>query len=215
MSKRFWIIVACLLYVGACAGQGFQQQALGVLLDEPVGPQTDGVFPRFQPLLDAGRGPALDAQVVETGIRGGFLRESRRGNIETWLGTDGVSLIFDRGVLHGTRGIGAGMLASDVSASARAVLAGQSGEVQRIHTFLNGNSQAISRAYVCEISNEGSEAIVLDIGAVNARRMSERCRNLNQDFTNIYWVSNGSIVKSQQWTGDAVGMLEMTTVYNF
>ncbi|OAN97745.1 hypothetical protein A8B74_10545 [Sulfitobacter geojensis] len=159
----------------------------------------------------------MNVRVTETGVRGGFLREAKRGNIESWLGNDGVSLTFDRGVLHGTRGIGAGLLASDVSQVANAVLAGRSGEVQRIHTYLNGNDQAVSRAYSCTITNQGSETIDLDTGATSTRRMLENCRNLDQAFTNTYWVDprRGTIVQSRQWGGEDIGELAITKVFNF
>ncbi len=214
MNWHIGITLAAVLGLSAC---GYQDAALRVALGEPAPQNQPGQFPRFQPILQAGQGPALDVSITKNGVRGGFLRESKRGNIETWLGNDGVSLIFDRGVLHGTRGIGAGLLASDVSASASAVLAGRSGEVQRIHTFLNGNDQAVTRAYTCTITNHGTETIQMDNGATSTRRMSESCRNLDQAFTNIYWVDTrrGRIVQSKQWTGEFIGELTIKTVYDF
>ncbi|MEP5731186.1 MAG: YjbF family lipoprotein [Sulfitobacter sp.] len=217
MTLRFGILVAAVLALGSCGTPQLQQTALGIALGEDIAGSDTGQFPRFAPLLAAGRGPALNVVAVETGVRGGFLRESKTGNIESWLGNDGVSLSFDRGVLHGTRGIGAGLLTSDVAASANAVLAGRSGDVERIHTFLNANNQAISRAYICTITNNGSETINLDNGPTATRRMTEVCRNIDQEFTNLYWVDTrrGRIVQSQQWSGEFVGDLSITTVYNF
>lgn len=214
MTWKPWIsALAAMALLGACGNAALQERALDLALGEAAAPT--GQFPRFAPLLQAGQGPALDVRIVETGIRGGFLRESSANGIETWLGSDGVSLSFDRGVLHGTRGVGAGMLSSDVSSSARAIMAGRSGDVERIHTFLNGNNIAVSRAYACRITNEGSERIQLDIGTISARRMTEECGNLDQKFTNVYWVGRGRILQSRQWGGEALGELAITTVYNF
>lgn len=204
------------LALGACGGGSAQlgERALNVALGE-----DDLVFQgsRFAALRAAGQGPARDVRIEGTSVRGGFLREARQGTIETWLGTDGVTLIFDRGVLHGTRGIGAGLLASDVSATASYVLSGRSGQVERIHTFLDGNDLAVSRAFVCDISVAGSETITLDIGAVRTRKMVERCRNLDTEFENEYWVneSRGGIVQSRQWAGGRAGTLNIRNVYNF
>lgn len=210
------MIAACAVGLAACNDTSLQQRAIDVALGEP-NTGAAGQFPRFQPLLAAKRGQALEVIIEKNGIRGGFLEESQRGNIESWLGNDGVSLTFDRGVLHGTRGVGAGLLSSDVSASARAVLAGRTGQVERIHTFLNGNDEAVSRAYSCRITNEGRESIQLDIGAVSTRRMSENCRNVDQEFTNVYWVDpgRGRIMQSRQWAGEVLGELSIKTVFNY
>ena len=216
MKWRFGILAAALA-LSACGNSNLQQRAIQVFLDEPAPAGASGQFPRFQPILQAGQGPALDVRIPSANVRGGFLLESRRGNIESWLGNDGVGLIFDRGVLHGTRGIGAGLLASDVAPTASAVLAGRSGNVERVHTYLNGNDEAETRAYACTITNEGQETIQLDIGTTPTRRMKEICRNLDQEFTNTYWVDTrrGRIVRSRQWSGEYAGDLVITTVYNF
>ncbi|KIN60111.1 DUF2886 domain containing protein [Sulfitobacter noctilucae] len=217
MKWSLSIAFGAALALGACGEQSFQDRALNVLLDEPVGPSYDGQFPRFRPLLQAGGGPALQVTITSSGIQGGFLRESGRGSIETWLGTDGVALTFDRGVLHGTRGVGAGMLASDVSASASAILAGRSGQVERVHTFLTGNNTTDTRAYICTIENQGSETIQLHNGATRTRRMVETCNNLDQSFTNTYWVdtSRGRIAQSRQWSGELFGEFQIKTVHNY
>ena len=216
MKWHFGILIAAALGLAGCGGQSATDTALRVFLDEPATVPA-GQFPRFQPLLRAKQGPALDISIPSAGVRGGFLRESRRGNFESWLGTDGVSLTFDRGVLQGTRGLGEGLLASDVSASASAILAGRSGEVQRVHTYLTGNDLADTRAFICQIENQGSETIQLDNGATPTRRMVETCNNIDQSFKNTYWVDTrrGRIVQSRQWAGEFAGELAIQTVYNF
>lgn len=216
MRKECIIALALASGLAACGeGQSVTDTALRVVLNEPAA--ASGAPARFAALRQAGRGPALDVRVMKSGLRGGFLRESRRGTIESWLGTDGVSLTFDRGILHGTRGVGAGLLASDVSDTANAVLAGRSAEVSRLYTFLNGDDLAETRAYRCTIANEGAETIPMDNGATRTRRMTETCVNLDQSFKNTYWVdtARGQIVKSEQWTGDFIGSLSIQTVYNF
>lgn len=217
MKWQFGIIAAATLALSACGTQNFQQDVIRVAAGEKRQGKTTGQFPRFTPLFAAKQGPALDVQIPKLEVRGGFLREAKRGNIESWLGTDGVTITFDRGVLHGTRGVGAGLLASDVSRSASAILAGRSGEVDRIHTFLDGDDQAVVRAYSCTISNNGSETIKLDTGPVSTRKMTETCRNLTQEFNNVYWVdtNRGRIVQSVQWGGETVGDIVITTVYKF
>lgn len=217
MTWRFGILAALALGLAACGDTSVQNRALQVFLDEDSPQLSDGVFPRFRPLLQAGQGPAIEVTIPAADARGGFLLESRQGNIESWLGNDGVSLIFDRGVLHGTRGIGAGLLASDVSASADAILSGRSVDVERIHTFLTGNDRTDIQYFGCTITNDGQETIRLDNGATPARRMTESCRNRERGFTNVYWVDThkGRIVRSRQWSGTYLGDINIQTVYNF
>lgn len=217
MKMHLGILAGAALLLTACSNTQLQERVLGIALNESVANETTGPFPRFRPLLAAKQGPALDISVERAGVRGGFLRESKRGNIESWLGTDGVALTFDRGVLHGTRGLGAGLLASDVSASASAILAGRSQQVQRVHTFLTGEDIAVTQTYNCAIENQGRETITLDTGATATHRMVERCSGEDATFTNTYWVAKGrgGIVKSRQWSGDFAGMLAIQKVFNF
>ena len=213
--KWHFTMMAAALGLCACGTEALQERALNLALGEKQ-PEKATLFPRIVPLLESGNGPAIQVQIVGTEIRSGFLREGTYGDIESWLAPDGVTLTFDRGLLHGTRGIGAGLLASDVSASADAVLAGRSGQVERIHTFLNGEDQAEIRTYTCTITNNGIETIQLDNGATTTRRMTENCQNRTQEFTNVYWVdtNRNRVVQSQQWNGEDFGAFAITTVYN-
>ncbi|KIN62719.1 DUF2886 domain containing protein [Sulfitobacter noctilucicola] len=217
MKWNFGILAGAALFLAACSASNLQDRAISLILDEEPAVDPSVQFPRFTPLLQAKQGPALQVSIPAKNLKGGFLRESSNGNIESWLGNDGVSLTFDRGVLHGTRGIGAGMLASDVSASASAVLAGRNANVKRVHTFLTGNDLAVSQVFSCRVENRGTETISLDTGATSTRRMSENCQNDAQSFENTYWVDTrrGRIVKSIQWSGEFLGALSIQTVYNF
>ncbi len=215
MTRKLGFMIALAFGLAACGDpQGAQDKALGVLTGEAQTLET-GWTQRFTALRKAGKGPALKVTITSKDISGGFLRETKQGNIETWLGSDGVGLNFDRGVLHGTRGLSTGMLASDVSASASAILSGKSAQVRRIHTFLDGNDQAVPQVFDCAITNQGTEVIKLDNGKHKTRRMSETCRNGDHVFTNTYWVGGGRILQSLQWSGEPIGQLSITTVYNF
>lgn len=217
MIWRAGILSAGLALAGCGDNSELSNRAIDYFTGDEAQQPEGTVFPRFQPLIAAKDGPAIEVRIPAKDVRGGLLLESRQGNIESWLGTDGSALTFDRGVLHGTRGVGAGMLASDVSASATAILSGRGGEVERVHTFLNANNETVIRAYTCTVTNGGAETTRLDIGNVRTRLMREECRNLDQRFTNLYYVdpARGRIVKSSQWSGDFLGQMEITTVYNY
>ena len=212
---------SAITFAGALALQGCGSGGLSErLIDVAAGasPQEQGtVQTRFQALRQAGQGPARDVRIEGTGVRGGFLREARRGTKETWLGTDGVTLTFDRGVLAGTAGFGAALQAADVAPTASAVLAGRSTQVERVHSLLGGDDTTVLRAFVCDIRVAGSETITLDTGATGTRKMTETCNGLDARFVNEYWVDprRGEIVQSRQWAGEEIGTLRIQNVYNF
>ncbi|MAM25719.1 MAG: hypothetical protein CML55_10150 [Rhodobacteraceae bacterium] len=210
------IAMLSLFALGACGESQLAARALNVFLDEPS-TQASGPFPRFAPLLQMPQPYALQATLVRSSLKGGFLLESKQGSIESWLGSDGVALTFDRGLLHGTRGIGAGLLASDVSESVALVLSGRNGVADRIHTRLDGNDRAELQAYRCTIRSEGPATIQLDNGPAPTLKMVETCAGLDDSFQNTYWVDTRSdlIVRSRQWTGDELGELDVRVVYNF
>ena len=215
---RLTAAILSLAVLAACGESQLAARAVNILVDEPADDGADaGPFPRFSPLLRQPQPYALQATLVRTQLRGGFLLESRQGPIESWLGSDGVGLIFDRGLLHGTRGIGAGLLASDVTESANLVLSGQSGVADRIHTRLDGNDRAVLHAYRCNIRFEEQTTLQLDNGPAPVRKMVENCKSLDEAFQNVYWVDTRSnlIVRSRQWTGDEFGDMDIRVVYNF
>ena len=203
---RFLILSLMTLTLASCGGN------LGEPNDAP-----SGQFPRFTPLLQSPQAYALQATLVRSGVKGGFLLESRQGSIESWLGNDGISLTLDRGLLHGTRGLSAGLLASDVSDSAALVLSGSTGIADRIMTYLDGNDRAQIRAYSCEIKVQGPKTLTLDNGPAPTRLMSEDCNSLDGTFQNLYWVDTRSnlIVQSRQWTGEEFGEMDIRVIYNF
>lgn len=205
-----------LLGLGACSDQNVQDNAVAILTGEP-NPPKPRYAPRFAPLLAAGPERGLDVSIADTSLRGGFLLESKQGNIETWLGTDGTALIFDRGVLHGTRGLDAGVLASDVSETAALIRRGATGSTQRAHTFLDGTDRAVTLNFDCTITLKGRPVIQLDRGEVQTNLLSETCHGTDQTFQNQYWVlpGSGEVVQSQQWMGDRLGALLTLSITKF
>jgi hypothetical protein len=212
---RYLTLSVAALSLASCGGD-LAERGLNIVLNEPT-ETSSGQFPRFTPLLQSPQAYALQATLVDSGVQGGFLLESRRGTIESWLGNDGIGLTFDRGLLHGTRGLNAGLLASDVTDTAALVLSGRAGMADRIMTYLDGNDRAQIRAYRCEIKSQGPQALTLDNGPAPTRLMSEDCNSLDESFQNLYWVDTRSnlIVQSRQWTGAEYGQMDIRVIYNF
>lgn len=169
--------------------------------------------PRFDALAKAGA-PALKIGFVDAKAPSPFRLEQRLNGVETWLGAGGASLTIERGMIRGTQGLGAGLLASEVSQPLALVLSRQVGSSDRFHTYLTGDNQAVTRTFRCVIENDGPREVDLELRMAQTTLMKESCRGLDQSFLNLYWVESrsGMIVQSRQWTGDFIGPISTQVV---
>ena len=89
-----------------------------------------------------------------------------------------------------------------------------SGYSDRFHTYLDGNDQAETRTYRCLFTVGKQSEVALRSKTVQTVQMRENCRSLDQEFTNIYWVTPETrrIVQSRQWAGPFVGALSTRVV---
>ncbi|MEL7257828.1 MAG: YjbF family lipoprotein, partial [Pseudomonadota bacterium] len=133
---------------------------------------------------------------------------------EYWLSPEGAQVILQDGMLHGLRGFGEGLLASELTEPLALVRGLRPGVSDRFHTFLDGNDRAVTRTYRCLIERIGPEEIALADIQVNTVLMVERCRSLDQSFENFYWVApaRSQIVLSRQWAGPFLGALSTRVV---
>lgn len=175
--------------------------------------QAPDFVPRFAALLEAEAG-ALQVSFIDKDIQSTLLQEQRRGNFRYWLGADGSLIITENGMLFGTRGLGAGLLTSDLSEPRALVLNGRAGVSDRFHTFLNGDDNAVTRTYRCTITPRGAREVNLGGQIAATSLMREECKSLDQSFVNLYWVdiSRKEVVQSRQWTGDFLGNLSTRMV---
>ena len=175
--------------------------------------------PAPDPMIEAALRSGAPALLISVEARedalAPFVASATRDGKTTWRSADGVSVTTQAGLLHATRGLGADMLASDTAQSQRRLIRNQPGLAERFHTFLNGEDQAITRAYVCEITNRGARQIDVGRGPQTARLMAEDCASLSETFTNLYWIApSGSILQSRQWAGAFTGPLAIRDIPN-
>ncbi len=172
-------------------------------LVNPAGQPPDA---RAAALYRAGA-PRMEVSFLGNGKQGLMVLEATRDGVETWRSADGATLILQRGMIRGTRGFGEGLMATDVSQSLSKVLRGGEGPANRFHSYLTGNDEIVTRSYRCTIRNRGMRSLDLGGRSVRTRLMSETCRNVDQEFENLYWVTGdgGRIVQSRQWIGDFLG----------
>lgn len=155
----------------------------------------------------------LQVGFLSRGVVGAVLLDQRDGAFETWLSPDRATITFENGLLHNTRGLGAGLLATELSQSSALVRSRQEGFADRLMTFLNGNDVAVTRTFRCAVSVVGPRDVTLNTGVVPATLMRENCKSLDEEFTNRYWVDGqGNIIQSSQWTGAFLGAISTRIV---
>lgn len=209
MKSWALILPLCGLLLG-CGTVDVEDTLLGPVVSRFEEPEY---APRFTALA-AAQAPALQIGFVERQEGGTLLLERREGAFDYWLTPEGAQLILQDGMLHGTRGFGEGLLASDLREPLAHVRNLQSGYSDRFHTYLDGNDRAVTRTYRCLFTRGKTGDIALRSGAVQTVQMRENCRSLDQEFTNIYWVTPEArrIVQSRQWAGPFIGALSTRVV---
>lgn len=206
------ILPALALALAACGGTASRDSPIKLVTDSFGLTQTQ-VSPRFAAVFKA-EAPLLQVSFVEAGISSNLVLERRDGAFDYWLSPDGAHLILQSGMLHSTRGVGEGLLASELSEPLALVRNRRAGVSDRFHTYLDGNDRTVTRTYRCVVTNEGRKEIALATGPVRPVLMTENCRSLDQEFVNFYWVmpSSGQIVQSRQWAGPVSGAISTRIV---
>lgn len=208
---KLWplILPLCGLLLG-CGTVDVRDTLLGPVVTRFEDPEY---APRFAALAQT-QAPALQIGFVERQEGGTLLLERRDGAFEYWLTPEGGQIILQNGMLHGTRGFGEGLLASELSEPLAHIRGLQGGYSDRFHTYLDGNDRAVARTYRCLFTRGETSDTALRSGAVRTVQMREDCRSLDQEFTNIYWVTPGArrIVQSRQWAGPYIGALSTRVV---
>ncbi|MEO0863324.1 MAG: YjbF family lipoprotein [Pseudomonadota bacterium] len=212
MTIRTPVIALMLLALMACGTAIEDDSAIGQSVAALRRDAPDFV-PRFITLLQA-EAPVLQVGFVDLGTNGNLLLERQDGDFAYWLSPDGGQIVLQSGMLHSTRGLGEGLLASDLSEPLPLVLGLRPGWSDRLHTYLDGEDFAITRTYRCRIDYEGPRRIDLLGRPVDTALMRESCRSLDQAFVNVYWVvpSSRTIVLSRQWAGPEIGPVSTRVV---
>ena len=148
-------------------------------------------------------GAQLRATLPDAGLSGIFVQQSTNGASSLWRAPDDSALVFYRGILSATYSLGFDLYSADVSDTAALIARRQSGNATRVHRYLDGENQVVTRAFRCSVL----------VGEKSSGRyqVTEECRGADTSFVNTYdVVGAGTILGSLQWVGPEVGFLRLT-----
>lgn len=210
MSDRFFKfgVLALATLLAGCDALVDPDSAIGQLQRATGKQQAD---PVFRQAAQAGR-PQLQLGLVERDFNTVVVLETRRDGIDTWRSVDGGVLMTERGMLRGTRGLENIWLASDILGPLAMVTALKEGRVERFHSYLNGEDQAVTRSFICSVEVRGPRDVNLGERMAKTVLMAETCNGLEDEFLNLYWVENKEIIQSRQWGGPDVGAVSTRVV---
>ncbi len=190
--------------VTGLTGFGADAAADSSLVDDSSASAPEQTLTRA--FIDAQELDLLRISVISREATGIVFFAGSNGNKVTWISLEGVSFVFENGLLIGTRGFGDDLMGSDADAGQRSLAGG--GNHIRTLDFLNGLSQIERRTYQCATVQTGREDITIVERTYTTSVFEETCTGSTGDFKNTYWRdANGVIWQSRQWISDGVGYL--------
>jgi len=178
----------------------------GALGDDSASGTPAAAAPLTRAAIEAADRDLLRISLIEREATALLSLAATNGTKATWFTSDGLSFTFDRGVLVGTRGLGADVLGSDVDGAVAAMRRG--GNYARTLDFLDGLDQIERRVYQCVSVRTGEETITIFERSYRTAVVEETCTGETEAFKNTYWRdSAGTIWQSRQWISPTAGFL--------
>ena len=213
-SHKFFAFAA-VLALSACSNeQSFKDdyQALGgslksIFARDKGGDASDALSVEAITSVLSGHDRAVTALTFEERNTAGlYTHIETNGAYKTFGSADRQALIFKRGVLTGTRGLGADLMSSDSDGSIALVTARRSGSATRVHRYLDGDEKTEELRFSCSVSAGGSKSVAFGVMRGTGRVMSETCQSADLQITNQYVVNgSGVVLWSRQWVGPEHG----------
>lgn len=207
MNRFYALVIFVLVACVGCSSDG-NKSSVFAMTSSYFAPREFAPELRFAQLFDQAR-PVLDIEFVDLGVAGKLVLEQQDGQYSRYLSADLGGIVLQNGVVHSMFGFGEPLAGAELSEPLRLILAGQSGQADRFHTYIDGENRAVTRTFYCQITALGSRDVVLENRQVVTKLLTESCQGLNQSFENIYFVDilGGEVVQSRQWVGENVGSI--------
>ena len=145
---------------------------------------------------------------LENGQNGTLTLYPGQGVGETWLGADGATITFNKGILKATRGMRNDLMGATSSIPNWSQIK-EAATYSRELIYLDGNNQTFSKKFTCDIETDGSNSSVtiFDVD-FSVQRYNEICTGDSNKINNVYFVDRHGIVRrSIQYHGEALGSI--------
>ena len=157
--------------------------------------------------------PVTAVTIEDRNSTGFFTLIESNGAYGTYGSADRQALVFKRGVLTGTRGLGADLMSSSSDSSIALISARRSGNGTRVHRYIDGGEETVEIRFSCSVSVGESKSIAFGTVRGTGRVVREVCGSDGQQITNTYVVDGGSrVLWSRQWIGPSHGYAAIAPV---
>ena len=125
---------------------------------------------------------------------------------ETWIGNDGATITFDRGVLVASRGMGDDLMGGYTSMPNFLEITTKA-TYTKTHSYIKNDNRIAIENFKCDITRDKEpKSIEIFNLTFQTHVYTEICYNSNSSFENKYFVDVKSIVrKSYQYHGKVIG----------
>jgi hypothetical protein len=210
--RPFGLAFALFAGLSACSSDSENGTLLTQLMDGKDAIMPDETFLAYE----AAGAPAyiMSLQSVDNAFTVFVQQTTNAKGEETWISLDKLSLGMKNGMIIATRGLGGDQLAGDPYQTLATVKAGRNDVTERFITLLNGESQAETLAFRCNVTFQKQASVDLGGYTANTDLYYEDCRNTQTKFRNFFWVERGSreLVQSRQWISETVGSVALRTL---
>lgn len=145
---------------------------------------------------------------LSSGQNGTLTTYPGQGFGQTWLGADGATITFEKGILKASRGMGDDVMGGTTSMPSWSNL-NDGTEYSRTLSYLNGKNKIFSHEYKCKINKNIHHEVIM-IWDVNFKvtKYYENCHSSNAIINNVYYLDRAGIVrKSFQYHGPKIGYI--------
>lgn len=210
------VVASACLALSACGtGQDSPFSALALSLGSSLkgGKSANATVERQlnRSVLDRIKNPFLLAELPARNTKATLAIAGQNNGHISWLGGDGVGVVFRGPFVTRTQGLGADLLTLE-SGGGEAALRRGAGSATRVHRYLDGENKVFARRFSCSYTTEGREVIEIVGRAYSTRRVVEKCSGEGLSFENRYWlgVGDGFTWQSEQWVSPSVGHIVTT-----
>ena len=146
---------------------------------------------------------------LSSGQNGTLTPYPGKGIGQTWLGADGATITFDRGVLKASRGMGDDLMGSSLSMPPWSNINKKAEIYSRELIQISGNNKISKLVFSCVIEKINSHEQI-EIWDINFKvaKFEENCSNGMHTFKNTYQVdAQGIVRRSIQYHSETIGSI--------